>query len=78
ELLAGARERAERLEQALDSRAVIDQAVGIIRSRSGVSAEDAFSRLVRMSQNENVKLREVAARLVEEAVRRARARQPQR
>jgi GAF domain-containing protein len=78
ELLAGARERAERLEQALDSRAVIDQAVGIIRSRSGVSAEDAFGRLVRMSQNENVKLREVAARLVEEAVRRARARQPQR
>src|ERR1700679_1905034 len=48
-LLAGARSRAEKLEQALDHRAVIDQAVGIIRSRSGVSAEVAFSRLVQMS-----------------------------
>ena len=47
ELLAAARARAEKLEQALDHRALIDQAVGIIRSRSGVSAEIAFSRLVR-------------------------------
>jgi GAF domain-containing protein len=73
-LLAGARARAEKLEEALDHRAVIDQAVGIIRSRSGVSAEVAFSRLVQMSQNRNVKLRVVANRLVEDAVRRARAR----
>jgi GAF domain-containing protein len=73
-LLAGARARAEKLEQALDHRAVIDQAVGIIRSRSGVSAEVAFNRLVQMSQNGNVKLRVVAARLVDDAVRRAYAR----
>ena len=53
---------------------MIDQAIGIIRSRSGDSAEEAFDRLVRMSQAENVKLRVVAERLVEEAVRRARAR----
>jgi GAF domain-containing protein len=78
ELLAGARERAEQLQQALESRAVIDQAVGIIRSRSGASAEWAFARLVRMSQTENTKLRVIAERLVEEAVRRAQAwrRQP--
>ena len=73
-LLAGARARAEKLEQALDQRAVIDQAVGIIRSRSGVSAEVAFNRLVQMSQNGNVKLRVIAARLVDDAVRRAHAR----
>jgi GAF domain-containing protein len=73
-LLAGARSRAEKLEQALDHRAVIDQAVGIIRSRSGVSAEVAFNRLVQMSQNGNIKLRVVAARLVDDAVRRAHAR----
>jgi GAF domain-containing protein len=73
-LLAGARARAEKLEEALDHRAVIDQAVGIIRSRSGVSPEVAFSRLVQMSQNGNVKLRVVATRLVEDAVRRAQAR----
>jgi AmiR/NasT family two-component response regulator len=58
-------------------RAVIDQAVGIIRSRAGVSSEVAFSRLVQMSQNENVKLRVVAERLVEESVRRAQTRRTQ-
>jgi AmiR/NasT family two-component response regulator len=57
---------------------VIDQAVGIIRSRSGVSAEVAFSRLVQMSQSGNIKLRVVAARLVDDAVRRAHARRAQR
>jgi GAF domain-containing protein len=77
DLLAGARARAEKLEEALDHRAVIDQAVGIIRSRSGVSTEVAFSRLVEMSQNTNVKLRMVAARLVNDAVRRAKARRTQ-
>ncbi len=77
DLLAGARARAEKLEEALDHRAVIDQAVGIIRSRSGGSAEEAFNRLVQMSQNGNVKLRTVAARLVEDAVRRALARRAQ-
>jgi GAF domain-containing protein len=76
-LLAGARARAEQLEEALDHRAMIDQAVGIIRSRSGASPEVAFSRLVQMSQNGNVKLRTVAARLVEDAVRRAQARRTQ-
>ncbi len=77
ELLAGARERAEQLQQALESRAVIDQAIGIIRSRSGASAEAAFSRLIKMSQAENVKVRALATRLVEEAVRRAGARRRQ-
>ena len=74
QLLAAARERTKQLQRALGSRAVIDQAIGIIRSRSGGSAEEAFDRLVRMSQAENVKLRVVAERLVDEAVRRARAR----
>jgi GAF domain-containing protein len=77
ELLSGARAHVERLQQALDNRTVIDQAVGIIRSRSGASAEVAFSRLVQMSQTGNVKLRVVAARLVEDAVRRAHARRTQ-
>lgn len=75
QLLAGAQERTERLQRALDSRAVIDQAIGIIRSRAGISAEVAFDRLVRMSQAENIKLHVVAERLVGEAVRRAQARQ---
>lgn len=77
ELLAEARARAEKLEEALDNRALIDQAIGIIRSRTGITHEVAFSRLVQMSQNGNLKLRVVAARLVEDAVRRAQARRTQ-
>jgi AmiR/NasT family two-component response regulator len=74
QLLARAQERTRALQRALDSRAVIDQAIGIIRSRSGVSAEVAFDRLTRMSQTENIKLHLVAEQMVEEAARRARAR----
>ena len=74
QLLDHAQERTKQLQRALGTRAVIDQAIGIIRSRSGVSAEVAFDRLTRLSQAENVKLVVVAERLVDEAVRRARAR----
>jgi GAF domain-containing protein len=77
QLLAGAHERAEQLQRGLESRALIDQAIGIIRSRSGASAEWAFARLVRMSQTENTKLHVIAERLVAEAVRRAQARRTQ-
>jgi GAF domain-containing protein len=73
-LLDQAHERTLQLQRALDSRAVIDQAIGIIRSRSGDDAHAAFERLTRISQNENTKLHVVAERLVEEAARRARAR----
>jgi GAF domain-containing protein len=77
QVLARAQERTNRLQRALGSRAVIDQAIGIIRSRSGATAEQAFERLTRISQTENIKLYAVAERLVEEAVRRARARNRQ-
>lgn len=74
QLLAAARERTQQLRRALESRAVIDQAIGIIRARTGVGAKEAFERLTRISQDENVKLHDVASRLVDEAVRRASAR----
>ena len=74
QLLAKAHERTLRLQRALDSRSVIDQAIGVIRSRSGASADEAFERLAHISQTENVKLYAVAERLVEDAARRARAR----
>jgi GAF domain-containing protein len=73
-LLMAAQQRAEQLRQALVTRSVIDQAVGIIRARSGVSAEEAFARLIKISQDDNVKLHIVAERLLEASVRRARAR----
>ncbi len=74
QLLATAWARTESLQQTLAQRAMIDQAIGIIRSRSGADAEEAFDRLRRQSQADNVKLFVVAERLVDEAVRRARAR----
>ena len=75
QLLASTQLRTSQLQHALRSRAVIDQAIGIIRSRSGGTAEDAFDRLTRISQREHVKLADVAEQIVDEAVRRARARQ---
>ena len=62
------------LEAALVNRAVIDQAIGIIRSRSGLTADEAFARLRVLSQHGHTKLAAVAAALVDEAVVRARAR----
>jgi GAF domain-containing protein len=75
QLLARTQLRTTQLQQALRSRAVIDQAIGIIRSRTGGTAQEAFDRLTRISQREHVKLADVAEQLVDEAVRRARARQ---
>jgi transcriptional regulator with GAF, ATPase, and Fis domain len=60
--------RAAQLEDALRSRAPIEQAKGILMTRHGCSSEEAFKMLVTLSQNENVKLRVVAQNLVEAAV----------
>lgn len=72
--LAQAERLVEQLSQALTSRAEIDQAIGILMSRSGGTAEEAFDRLRTLSQASSTKLVEVARDLVGEAVRRARAR----
>ncbi|MEP6482405.1 MAG: GAF and ANTAR domain-containing protein, partial [Rhodoglobus sp.] len=62
------------LQAALSSRPVIDQAIGLLRGRNGGTAEEAFGRLRAISQSEHVKLADVAQRIVDEAVRRARSR----
>lgn len=62
------------LRRAMASRPVIDQAIGIIRARTGRTAEDAFTQLQGMSQSEHRKLADVAGLVVDEAVRRAHAR----
>lgn len=54
----------EQLREALTSRATIDQAKGILMGRGGVSAEQAFAELVRLSNESNVRLAEVASALV--------------
>jgi hypothetical protein len=68
------RRRNENLTHALASRAVIDQAIGIVMSRTGCTAEQAFDRLRGISQREHVKVHEVAQRTVRDAVNRTRAR----
>jgi GAF domain-containing protein len=73
-LLADALTLVGQLRAALSTRPVIDQAIGIIRSRTGRSAGEAFAQLRAMSQAEQRKLAEVAESIVDEAVRRARAR----
>lgn len=74
QILAHALALTTQLQKALLTRPVIDQAIGLIRGRSGRSAEEAFSQLRAISQTEHRKLAEVAQRFVDEAVRRARAR----
>jgi GAF domain-containing protein len=74
QVLTQAVELTLQLQAAIESRPVIDQAIGLIRGRTGVSADAAFDRLRALSQADNVKLSVVAQRMVDDAVRRARAR----
>jgi AmiR/NasT family two-component response regulator len=62
------------LQSALTTRAVIDQAVGVLISRNGITAGEALTELRRRSQAEHRPVSAVAAEIVEGAVRRARAR----
>jgi GAF domain-containing protein/PAS domain-containing protein len=55
---------AANLERALESRAVIDQAKGMIMMRLGVDADDAFARLADVSNRLNIKLRDLAGLVV--------------
>ena len=58
--------RADQLAEALRSRAVIDQAKGILMGARRCTAEEAFDILVRLSQQSQRKLRDVAQALVAE------------
>lgn len=59
-----AREATEQLRTALTSRAVIDQAKGVLMAARQIDADEAFALLVAQSQRENVKLRQVAERFI--------------
>jgi GAF domain-containing protein len=75
QVLAQAQALAMQLQTALSNRPVIDRAIGILLARTGGTADEAFARLRAISQTEHTKVTEVAGRIVDEAVRRARARQ---
>ncbi len=55
---------AEQLGEALTSRAVIDQAKGILMALHQISADQAFIMLVGQSQRENLKVRDLATRFI--------------
>jgi GAF domain-containing protein len=63
-LYASAVELAGHLRRALDSRAVIDQAKGILMERFKLTAEQAFHVLTRTSMETNTKVRDLAERFV--------------
>jgi ANTAR domain/GAF domain len=55
----------EDLRAALTSRAVIDQAIGVIMAEQRCTAADSFAVLRRASQQQNVKVHAIAAAIVE-------------
>jgi GAF domain-containing protein len=57
-------ELSQQLQQAMESRAVIEQAKGILMAAQGCDADEAFRILVRASQNQNRKLRAIATEIV--------------
>ena len=63
--LTEADERSSQLEQALAGRSTIDQALGVLMAQNQCTRDVAFGVLRRASQNRNVKLRDVAAAIIE-------------
>ena len=61
--------RAEQMAEAMKSRAVIEQAKGILMGSRHCDADEAFRILVGLSQHSHRKLRDVAQAIVNEAVR---------
>jgi GAF domain-containing protein len=55
----------DHLRIALSSRSVIDQAIGIVMAQQRCDPEEAFATLRTISQRRNIKLRDIAAELVE-------------
>ncbi|MCW2527881.1 MAG: hypothetical protein JWM76_2741 [Pseudonocardiales bacterium] len=69
-----ARRVARELQVAMTTRSIIDQALGVIMSRTGCSEDEAFERLKTRSQARNIKVSVLAENLMNDSVRRAQAR----
>jgi transcriptional regulator with GAF, ATPase, and Fis domain len=53
------------LADGLQTRTMIGQATGLLMAQEGLTSDEAFQKLVSVSQNTNIKLREIAQRYVE-------------
>jgi ANTAR domain-containing protein len=60
---------AEKLKDLLDRRATVDRAIGMLSSRAGLSAIDAFARLRDLSPTQKLGLDVAARRLTTDMVR---------
>jgi GAF domain-containing protein len=60
-----AQRTASQLQEAVEARAVVDQAKGILMHALGCDADEAFGRMRHASQTQHVKLTEVARRVIE-------------
>lgn len=62
--LDGAQRLAGQLEQAMASRAVIEQAKGVLMAMRGIPENEAFEAMRKTSQDRNVKVRDLATQIV--------------
>lgn len=71
-VMLGHAQEQDQLNQALQSRKLIGQAIGILMERYSMDADRAFQFLVRASSTSNIKLRDVAEELVTSSIERYR------
>ncbi|WP_327191761.1 GAF and ANTAR domain-containing protein [Streptomyces xinghaiensis] len=62
--ISEAQEFAEQMRTAMQSRSVIDQAIGVTMDRNRCTAEEAFAILRSASQRRNIKLRDLCTELI--------------
>lgn len=70
-LYSAALKLGDQLNEALKTRDLIGQAKGVLMEREGITDDEAFEMLKTISQNSNVRLRDIAQRLVEERAKAA-------
>ena len=63
------RRTSQQLQEALDSRVVIEQAKGFIAASRGISPENAFELLRKYARHHGAKLHDVAARVIDRSLR---------
>ena len=66
ELYEGSRKLSDQLGEAMESRAFIEQAKGILMGREHCSADLAFEQMKMMSQKQNLKVSQIAINIISE------------